>query len=107
MANKYIYFLIIVIAYSKLIETYFLNDDLGTNLPERFGDAIDENWQARRSVANDYSSFSKEFDNVPNIDKESNDFDYRNGNAETQYDEVENEEKLAKREINKRNSYEV
>lgn len=95
MANKYIYFLFIVVSYSKPIKAYFLNDDLGTNLPDRFGDAINDNWQDKRLDSSDYSSFSKEFENFPSID--GSDYDYKNGNADTQ-DEVEKQEKLEKRE---------
>lgn len=97
MATKYIYFLFIVVAYTKQIQTYYLNDDLGTNLPDRFGDAINTDWQDKISSSNDYSSFSKEFDSFPSIDKESTDYDYKNGNADTQ-DELENQEILKKRE---------
>lgn len=100
MANKFIYFVLtIIVVYSRSIETYFLNDDLGTNLPDRFGDPIEENWQDKRSAVNEYSSSSKKHDNFPNINRESTDLDYRNGNAEIQVDdEVEQSETLQKRE---------
>lgn len=95
MADVFIYFLILVVVNSKPIQAYFLNDDLGTNLPDRFGDPIDENWQDKRSVANELPSFSKKGDALA-VSEESTDFDYRNGNAET--DEIERNEKLQKRE---------
>lgn len=90
MANKFIYFLIIVIAQTKPMKTYFLSDYLETNLPDRFGDPIDENWQDKRSVANEYPSFSK---NIDINNKESADLDYRNGNAESPAEETENLQK--------------
>lgn len=100
MANKFIYFVLtILVVYSRSIETYFLSDDLGTNLPDRFGDPIEENWQDKRSTVNEYSSSSKKHDNFPDINGESTDLDYRNGNAEIQVDdEEERSETLQKRE---------
>lgn len=96
MANIFIYFVILVVVNSTPIQAYFLNDDLETNLPDRFGDPIDENWQDKRSVANHFSSFSKKHDDFA-VNRESTDFDYRNGNAEVD-DEIEKTEKLQKRE---------
>lgn len=89
MAAKFIYFVFrILFICSISIEAYFLNDDLGTNLPDRFGDPIDENWQDKRSIENEYSNSPQKYHNFPSIDKESADVDYRNGNAETKiYDE--------------------
>lgn len=92
MANIFIYFVILVVVHSTPIQAYFLNDDLETNLPDRFGDPIDENWQDKRSVANHFPSFYKKNDNFA-VNHESTDFDYRNGNAE-----VDETEKFQKRE---------
>lgn len=80
--------------YSKPIKTYYLNDDLGTNLPDRLSDALKENWQGKRFVSNDYS---EEFDNSPSMNKDSSDYDYNDGNADNRY-EVGKQDKLEKRE---------
>lgn len=100
MATKFIYFLIAVLTYLRSFETYFLSDDLDTNLPERFGDPIEENWQDKRSAVNEHSSFSVDKHNdFP--DTESMDFDYRNGNAETQIDDDKSQSEMyRKRESN-------
>ncbi len=90
MANKFIYFLIIVAAYSRSLEAYFLNEELETNLPERYGDPIDENWQDKRSAENEYLNDNKE---------SSDGFAYRNGNAKMQVaDDVGKWEPFVKRE---------
>lgn len=97
MANRFIcLFFTIVIAHTKPMKTYFLSDNLEMNLPDRYADPIDENWQDKRSIANEYSSSSRKIDNFPSINnKESTDLDYRNGNADVQANEVGN---LQKRE---------
>lgn len=59
MAKSLIYFLFIVVSYVRSSESYFLNYDLDTNLPEQFSDPIDENWQDKRSVGNEHSSLFK------------------------------------------------
>lgn len=94
MTNKYIYFLIVVLAYPQLTKMYFLNDDLGTNLPDRYGN----NCEDKRSPASDSSSYSKEFDNIFTNDKESPDLDYKNGNADIEDEEIGQKEHLEKRE---------
>lgn len=97
MANIFIYLLITVVVHPKPIDLYFLNDDLETNLPERFGDPIDENWQDKRSVSNEFRSVATKHDNFP-IHREAADFDYRNGYADEVDDGFEKAENWQKRE---------
>lgn len=97
MAYKFIYFVMMLLTFrSRSIGTYFLSDELDTNLPEQLGDRVDENWQDKRSVENDYSD---------GINRASS--DYRDGNAETVVDGTPESEIFRRESESERNVDEV
>ncbi|KAJ6625034.1 hypothetical protein Bhyg_16396 [Pseudolycoriella hygida] len=97
MASQFIYLVILILFFSRTSQTYFLTEDLETNLPDRLRDPIDENWQDKRSISNGFSDFYKKSYN--SRDKESTYFDHKNNEAETKVEnEVEKSDQLEKRE---------